>query len=73
MSIWSSLWNADLTSSLSLAKDSGLVARKKVAADSNVAVVSEPATMSTKALDVSSSKDIVCNASVVDDSSDPGI
>lgn len=48
------------------------MARKKVAADSNVAVVSEPATMSIKALDVSSSKDMVCDASVVDDSSDPG-
>jgi hypothetical protein len=57
---------------LSFAKDVGLVARKKVAADSNVAVVSEPATTSIKALDVSSSKDIVCDASVMNCSSDPG-
>lgn len=66
MSMSSSLWNVDLTSSLSFANDSGLVARKKVAADSNVAVVSEPATMSTKALDVSSSKDIVCGGIISD-------
>ena len=57
---------------MSFAKDAGLVARKKVAADSSVAVVSEPATTRTKALDASSSKDIVCDASVVDCSSDPG-
>lgn len=57
-SISSSLWKEDRTSSTSLARTWGCVARRKVAPDKPVAEVSEPATMRRPAFSSISSLEI---------------